>query len=392
MSDLKPLSGIRIIDFTSMMSGPFATRLLADCGAEVIKVEALTGDHMRYRSPIREGRSSYYGQMNCGKKSIAIDLKDKRGVEIARKLMATADVVVENYRPGVMRNLGLDYQSLKNDFPDLIYCSISGFGQTGSRARDPAYAPIVHAASGLDMAHMTTNTHLERPPVTGVFTADVLAAVYAFGAIQTALIHRQRHGGGQHVDVGLLDTVLNMLIYEFQDAQFQTPQRRPLYKPLKAKDGFIMVAPVNQKNFEHLAVTLGHPEWKTDVRFATIGAREHNWDELMDEIEKWTVDRSAAECESILMRARVPCSRYKTVAELLADEELRSNGSYAEVADGSGTFLVPNSPLKFSNTRIVAQNWVADVGEHGDEILGGILGMSQTEIDQLDGAGVIKRP
>src|ERR1700704_1164150 len=114
MTELKPLSGIRVIDFTSMMAGPFATRMLADCGAEVIKLEALSGDHMRYRSPLRDGRSSYYGQMNCGKKSIAVDLKSEKGRNIARKLISAADVVVENYRPGVMRSLGLDYASLKN--------------------------------------------------------------------------------------------------------------------------------------------------------------------------------------------------------------------------------------------------------------------------------------
>jgi CoA:oxalate CoA-transferase len=389
MTELKPLSGIRVIDFTSMMAGPFATRMLADCGAEVIKLEALSGDHMRYRSPLRDGRSSYYGQMNCGKKSIAVDLKSEKGRNIARKLIAAADVVVENYRPGVMRSLGLDYASLKDELPDLIYCSISGFGQSGSRARSPAYAPIIHAASGLDMAHMACNAHLERPPITGIFTADVVAAIYAFGAIQTALLHRERHGGGQHVDVGLLDSVLNMLVYEFQEAQFQTPQRRPLYQPLKAKDGFIMVAPVNQKNFEHLADTLGHPEWKADVRFATIRAREHNWGELMDKIEEWTVDRPAGECEDILMRARVPCSRYKSVADLLADEELCSNGTFAEVADRSGKFLVPTPAFKFSNVSIKPQEWVADVGENRNEILSGVLGLSDDEIRELDSSGVV---
>ena len=129
------LDGITVIDFTSMMAGPFATRILTDCGANVIKVEASDGDYMRYRSPVRDRRSSYYGQMNGGKKSIAIDLKSPRGQSVARQLVAKADVVVENYRPGVMANFGLDYPSLKDECPNLIYCSISGFGQTGKRAR-----------------------------------------------------------------------------------------------------------------------------------------------------------------------------------------------------------------------------------------------------------------
>jgi crotonobetainyl-CoA:carnitine CoA-transferase CaiB-like acyl-CoA transferase len=210
------LDGITAIDFTSMMAGPFATRILTDCGADVIKVETSTGDYMRYRSPVRDGRSSYYGQMNSGKKSIAIDLKSPRGQKIARDLIAKADVVVENYRPGVMAGFGLDYASLKVEFPDLIYCSISGFGQSGKRARDPAYAPIIHAASGFDLAHMKYNTHLDRPATTGIFTADVISAIYAFGAIQTALLHRARFGGGQHVDVSLIESILNMLVYECQ--------------------------------------------------------------------------------------------------------------------------------------------------------------------------------
>ncbi len=389
MPQLKPLDGIRVVDFTSMMAGPFATRLLADCGAELIKVEALTGDYMRYRSPVRDGRSSYYGQMNVGKKSIAIDLKTPKGREIARKLIAKSDVVVENYRPGVMQELGLDYASLKDEFPNLIYCSISGFGQTSSRARDPAYAPIIHAASGLDMTHMRWNAHLDRPPITGVFTADAVAAIYAFGAIQTALLHRERHGGGQHVDVNLLDSSLNLLVYEFQDAQFPTVTERPLYTPLKAKDGFVMVAPVNQKNFENLADAVGHPEWKSDKRFSHNSQREKHWSQLMAGVEEWTQQRSAIECEEILMRAHVPSSRFKSVPDLLADPELRTNGAFAEVADASGKYLVPNPPFRFSNADVHAREWVSDVSENRAQILRDIVGLNDAEIQELERSRVV---
>lgn len=389
MSQLGPLDGIRVADFTSMMAGPVATRLLADCGAEIIKIETLTGDHIRSRSPIRDGRSSYYGQMNCGKKSIAIDLKSNKGRGVARKLISAADIVVENFRPGVMRNLGLDYQSLKDELPELIYCSISGFGQSGTRAKEPAYAPIIHAASGFDLAHMRYNSQLERPPITGVYTADVIAAAYAFGAIQTALVHRERHGGGQHIDVSLLDSTLSILIPEFQEAQFPMGGQRPSYQPLKAKDGFIMVAPVNQKNFENLSDTIAHPEWKSDERFATTRMRVQNWGRLMTEVEKWTQERSATECENILMRAHVPCSRFRTVAELVGDEELRSNGSFAEIADRSGKYLVPNPPFKFSNALIHAQEWVSDVSENRREILHDIAGLSDAEVEELENSGVV---
>ena len=311
------LEGITIIDFTSMMSGPFATRILADCGANVIKVEASDGDYMRQRSPMRDHRSAYYGQMNGGKRSIVVDLKSPIGRDVARQLIAKADVVVENYRPGVMAAFGLDYQTLKAAFPNLVYCSISGFGQTGRRARDPAYAPIITRQAVWNSAHMTYNEHLERPANTGIFTADVMSAIYAFGAIQTALLHRERFGGGQHVDVNLIEFVLNMLVYECQAAQFQTDHRRPLYRPLKASDGFVMVAPVNQKNFESLAEAMGKLELKTDARFCTVRAREQNWSALMEQIEEWTIGRGARACEDVLMKAGVPCSRYASVAELV---------------------------------------------------------------------------
>jgi crotonobetainyl-CoA:carnitine CoA-transferase CaiB-like acyl-CoA transferase len=383
------LDNILVIDFTSMMAGPFGTRMLTDCGATVIKVETTTGDYMRYRSPVRDGRSSYYGQMNTGKKSIAIDLKLPAGQKIARELIAKADVVVENYRPGVMAEFGLDYASLKDDFPGLIYCSISGFGQSGKRARDPAYAPIIHAASGFDLAHMKYNAHLERPATTGIFTADVLSGIYAFAAIQTALLHRERFGGGQNVDVSLIDSILNILIYECQEAQFQTDQRRPLYQPLKTNDGFVMVAPVNQKNFENLAQAIAKPALKVDERYSTIRAREQNWSALMTEIEEWTQTQTARECEETLMRAGVPCSRYTTVAELLNDRELRARETFVEVEDGSGTFIIPRQPFRFSNSAVTVSPHVSDVSADCEAILSQVLGLSPEAINDLKAARVI---
>ena len=383
------LEGFTVIDFTSMMSGPYATRILADCGARVIKVETDAGDYMRYRSPVRDGRSTYYGQMNAGKESIVLDLKKPEGRALAQRLISQADVVVENYRPGVMAGFGLGYEDLKADNPDLIYCSISGFGQDGKRARDPAYAPIIHAACGYDMAHMKYNAQLERPATTGIFVADVAVAIYAFGAIQTALLHRARFGGGQHIDVTLIDSMLNMLVYECQEAQFRTDQRRPLYQPLKASDGFVMVAPVNQKNFENLADALGSSDLKTDPRFSTIRAREQNWSELMTLIETWTMSRKAQDCEDILMKAGVPCSRYATVAELVVDKDLEARNTFAEVSDGSGSFLIPRQPFRLSNSAVEVSRHVADVGEQGEAILKKFLGLSDEDVESFKRAGAI---
>ncbi|MGE0233045.1 MAG: CaiB/BaiF CoA transferase family protein [Flavobacteriaceae bacterium] len=383
------LEGVTVIDFTSMMAGPYGTRILADCGARVIKIEAETGDYMRYRSPIRDGRSAYYGQMNSGKESIALDLKNPRGRQIAHDLIRGADVVVENYRPGVMKSLGLSYDELKASCPRLIYCSISGFGQSGKRARDPAYAPIIHAASGYDMAHMTYNSHLERPQMTGIFNADAFAAVYAFGAIQSALYHRERFGAGQHIDVNLIDTMLNLLVYECQEAQFEVTQKRPLYQPLKASDGFVMVAPVNQKNFENLADVVGRPEWKTDARFCTNNAREHHWQELMDLLEEWTIQRTAQQCEDILMKAGVPSSRYATVADLFADAEMQARGSFTEISDHSGSYRIPVQPFRFSQAAVVSRQHVADVGEDTDAILRDMLNLSADAIAEARASGAV---
>lgn len=383
MSKPMSLAGIRVIDFTAMMAGPFASRMLVDCGAEVIKIEGEAGDYMRYRSPLRDGRSAYYGQMNGGKKSIVLDLKSDEGRQIALDLIATADVVIENFRPGVMDGLGLGYETLKETNPRLVFCSISGFGQQGKRARDPAYAPIIHAASGYDMAHLRYNAHLDKPAITGIFTADVISAIYAFGGIQTALLHRERFGTGQHVDVTLIDSMLNMLVYEMQEAQFQTDQRRPLYQPLRTSDGFVMVAPVNQKNFENLAIAAGRPEWNEDPRFCTIPAREQNWSELMGLIEEWTISRPSQECEEIMMAAGVPCSRYATVAELLADPVMEERGTYSTISDKSGAFRIPNQPFRFSEAPTGGAFEVSDVGEDTDSILRDVLNMPADEIERL---------
>ena len=204
-----PLAGIRVIDITTIIAGPYCTRLLSDCGAEVIKIESELGDYIRSAKPMSDGVSSYFGHLNCGKKSVILDLRSEDGHKSVLDLVASADVVVENFRPGVMERLGLNYSRLAVDHPDLIYCSISGFGQNGPRAADPAYAPIVHAASGYDLAQLDYQDELTRPEKGGIFNADVLAGTFSFGAIQTALLKRERLGGGQFIDVALMDSMIN---------------------------------------------------------------------------------------------------------------------------------------------------------------------------------------
>jgi CoA:oxalate CoA-transferase len=374
---MKPLAGMRIVDFTSMIAGPYCTRLLADCGAEVLKIEEPHGDHMRTRPPLRGGHSTYFGHLNAGKKSVVLDLKSGDGSDAAQHLVATSDVVVENFRPGVMKRLGLDYATLAAAKAGLIYCSISGFGQSGPRAGQPAYAPVVHAASGFDHTQFIYQDGQDKPAKTGIFVADVLAAVYAFGAIQTALIGRLRHGAGQFIDVALMDSMINLLVFECQEAQFPSKQRRPLYVPMRARDGFVIVAPVNRRNFEQLADAVGHGEWKADPRFVSVAARTANWDALMDAVESWTSARTARDCEDTLMGAGVPCSRYLTVAEAMADPHLAARGSLATVSDGAGPFLGPNPPFQFADSSVGVEPSVPALGADTQEVLNEFLGRKQ---------------
>ena len=187
-------AGLRVLDFSTTIAGPHCTRMLADMGAEVIKIETEEGETMRTRPPVRNNCSTAFGQLNVGKNSLVLDLKSPEGLEAVRRLVATADVLVENFRPGVMRRLKLDYAALHGLNPKLVYCSISGYGQTGPSAELPAYAPVIHAASGYEMAHLAYQPGRSRPDYCGIYHADVLTGVYAFGAISAALYQRTRPG------------------------------------------------------------------------------------------------------------------------------------------------------------------------------------------------------
>lgn len=364
-----PMAGLRVIDFTTVIAGPYCTRLLADCGAEVIKIETEAGDQIRIVPPISDGASTYFAHLNCGKKSVVLDLRGEAGRQAALQLVASADVVVENFRPGVMARLGLEYNTLAAGRTDLVYCAISGFGQTGPRSREPAYAPIIHAGSGLDLAQMSYQDELTKPEKSGIFTADVMAALFAFGAIQTALLGRERHGTGQFIDVAMMDAMINLLIYETQTAQFPDCPPRPLFTPTRTTDGFIIIVPIGQRIFEDMADAMGHSEWKSDPRFVDGPERRTQWLALIDVIESWTSQRTSREAEAALTEAGVPCSRYRTVSEAMADPQTLSRGLMAHVPDGDGGFQVPNPPFKFSDGTIGVTPSSPKLGEHTDEIL-----------------------
>jgi crotonobetainyl-CoA:carnitine CoA-transferase CaiB-like acyl-CoA transferase len=380
-----PLHGIRVLDFTAMIAGPYCTRALADMGADVVKVEPPEGDYMRGREPLRQDaegnrHSAYYGTLNCGKRSIALDLKRPDGKQLALELAQKADVVVENFRPGVMRRLGLDYDALAAINPSLVYCSISGYGQAGESAGRPAYAPIIHAACGYELATLNYQDGIDEPLQSGIFIADVLSGSIAFGAINAALVRRERSSQGEYVDVTLMDAMLGLLVYECQEAQFPAQRRRPVYRPINAQGGFLIVAPISAANFADMARAMKHPEWIADARFSGTTAREQNWEALMDLIQDWARERSVDECEKILLENGVPCARYRTVAEAMASDAIKDRGTFATVRDGAGDFLVPNPGFKLRSTEVRACGSVDKLGGSGAAVVASWLGRTAARI------------
>lgn len=385
------LDGVRVLDFTTMMAGPYCTRQLADLGAEIIKIEPPAGEQNRRAVPIRDGESMVYGHLNCGKHSLAIDLKTDEGRAIVRDLAQHCDVVVENARPGVMARLGLDHAQIRSVRPDVIYCSISGFGQTGPASQNPAYAPVVQAASGYEMAMLEQQPEMSRPGFVGVFLADVMAAVQAFGAISAALFARERTGEGRYIDVSLMESVIWLLVYEIQLAQNPLDTPRGYYRPVRARDGFVMVAPGGQLTFENMAHATGHPEWINDPRFRTHPDRNRNYAELMALVESWTAERSAEECERLLMASKVPCARYRAVEELFDDPQLAHRNAFTTVSDPAGGYRVPNMPFTMPDTPAGARDWVAPFGGSAAEVLGRLLDMAPDAVEGLFARDILFR-
>ncbi len=380
----RAFAGLRVVDFTTTIAGPHCTRLLADLGADVVKIEAPEGDVMRSRPPLRNGVSSYFGQLNAGKRSVVLDLKDARAVAVARRLALQTDILVENYRPGVMRRLGLDFAVLEQSNPRLIYCSISGYGQTGPSSDLPAYAPVIHATSGFDLAHLAYQRGRSQPDNCGIYVADVITGTYAFGAIATALHQRQTLGRAQHIDVSMLESMLSLTLTELQSAQFDVPAlpSRPIFGPVATADGYLNMAVVSERTFQGLAAAAGRSDWINDPRFSVYLNRRANWGVLMDEFEEWSRHRSTPDCLAVLDRHAVPAAAYRSVREAMADPQLSHRGAFVVVTDAGGEFQALNPPFRMSATMAVAGARAPGLGEHTSEVLTA-AGLSGEEIKAL---------
>jgi crotonobetainyl-CoA:carnitine CoA-transferase CaiB-like acyl-CoA transferase len=363
-----PLAGIRVLDFSMFLAGPYCSRLMADMGAEIIKVEPPGGDMLRHAPPFRGGQSAYFGHMNCGKKSLELDLKEDQGRELVRRLIPNVDVLLENFRPGVMHRLGLDYETLSALKPDLIYCSVSGYGQEGPGSQRPAFAPIIHAASGYDLIMMKYQGDADRPPPTRSTVADILGATHAFGAINAALVQRLRTGRGQCIDVAMMDAMHNVLAYEYQAAQMEAPDAPIVFSPLRTTDGFVMVAPVSLANFTGLVLAAGRPELLEDARFAEPAARVKNWTLLLAEVETWSQSQTTDACEAAILEKGCPCTRYLGLDDAMAEPQIAARGAAVEISAVEDPYMVGNCPAQFTGTDVGARPWVAKLGQHNEEL------------------------
>jgi len=347
-TDLMPLAGLRVLDFTTVMAGPYCTRVLSGMGAEVVKVEPPDGDYTRGAEPMRGGRSAYFAELNNGKSGIVLDLKDPQGRQAAAALAEKADIIVQNFRPGVLASYGLDYASVSARVPAIVYCSVSGYGQDGPWAGRPATAQAVHAKVGYDLAFAAYQAGEAAPPATGLFVADGMAGALAVSGILAALRIRDLTGRGRHVDVSLDRALLSMLVYEVQSAQFDPGFVRKGYRPALTKDGFVMIAAVNKRNFEALSRVIGRPDLLTDPRFSTTAPRWRAYDELHAIIEEWTAQHTSEHCEATLLEAGVPVAQYQRVRDYLSDPRNRKR-ILIRAADAAGPLDVTGLPFSLTS-------------------------------------------
>ena len=389
MSHSKPLAGFTVVDFSAVFAGPLCTRFLLDCGADVIKIET-PGEGDLTRGP--NGLTPVYAHFNAGKRSVAINLKSPAGQGLARELIRGADVVVENFRPGIMARFGLDYASLAAQHPALVYCSISGFGQSGPQVDRAAFAPIVHAASGFDAVFANAQDSADdrpRPPNWEIMMADMLSGAYAFGAIQTALLGRLRHGKGDYIDVSMMEAVMTLIPAHLQAAQMAQPLAIGRYRPVRTRDGYVMVCVVSDKNLRSLAQALNRPDLLSDPRFV-FGPRTANQKHLVAEIERWSVGLDAVACESALNAAGVPCAVYQRPQDLFDHPQVVARDSFSPLRnDRLGDFLIQNMPARFGGFGVAAADWVAELGQHTDGVLQEFLQMRPEEITALRKDGIV---
>lgn len=389
-----PLEGLRVIDLTTFLSGPSATQLLGDLGAEIIKVESLDGDSSRaIAGPTILGTSAYFLANNRNKRSIAVNLKSPRGLDVVKRLIADADIVVENFRPGVTARLGLDPAEILADQPALVWASISGFGQDGPLRDRPAYDMVVQALGGV----MSLNGHPDSPAARlGIPAGDVVAGLYAVIGVLAALQSRRETGRGRIVDVSMLRGQLAMLsyqaLYTFIKGVAPGPQGAghdsiATYRSFKGADGRELVVTANTpRMWEGMCQVLGVEELVDDDLFRDAASRLHNKERLWAILEARFAERPAAEWIELLSAQSVPVAPVKNVLEALTDARAAQDGSLVVVRDeanGEGTFENVATPIHFADTVEVEPTYPPTLGQDTIDILIGELGYAVPEVESM---------
>ena len=370
------LHGIRVLEIGQVIAGPFCALQLCDMGADVIKVEPPEGDPTRQMG-VRSGTdSTAFAALNRGKRSIVLDLKTPAGREAVLRLVATSDILIENFRPGVMRDLGLNYATLSAVNPRLIYASISGYGQTGPDAAKGGFDLVAQGESGI----MSVTGEPSGPPVkSGVPVADLGAALFALGAILAALHHRHTSGRGQHIDTSLLEAGLALSVWE--SAEYFATGAAPValgsahrflapYQAIRCADGYITIGAGTDRLFAELCTALGHDEWVRMPEFADAGARVRHRPALIDRIEAVTSKNPAAHWLREFGARGIPCGPINTYAEAFADPHVQARGMVVGVMHPTlGHTRTPGPPVKLSETPVNVHRRAPLLGEHTREVL-----------------------
>jgi len=385
-----PLTGVTVIDLTRVMAGPFCTMLLADMGAEVIKIEdPRGGDDVRSFPPIVDGWSSYFLGLNRNKKSVTLDLKTPGGRDVLTRLIGRADVLVENFKPGSLARLGFGYDAASALNPRLVYCSISGYGQTGPRSHLSGYDPVIQAECGL---MSITGFPDGEPTRSGVAVTDFISGLYANQGILLALLRRAYTGSGEHIDIALYDSMLSTLCMPagIFEATGRDPQRlgnaHPSiapYEVFQAQDGLIMICAGNERLWRSLCEAIGSDDLVQEPRFRTNADRVTHRAGLKSELETVFARLTVEDLVCRLENRSVPCGRVRSVAEGLADPQVCARDMLLHVdVPGHGDFRVLGNPIKMSGLPPRAPSAPPGLGEHTGAVLQ-LLGYTQPEIDTI---------
>jgi crotonobetainyl-CoA:carnitine CoA-transferase CaiB-like acyl-CoA transferase len=398
-----------VLDLTRVLAGPMATQTLADLGAEVIKIERpKTGDDTRGWGPPFLGKagggqtpdSTYFACCNRGKKSVTVDLSTAEGQDIVRRLVQQCDVLTENYKVGDLQRYRLDYSHLRALNPRLVYCSITGFGQSGPYRARAGYDPIAQAMGGLmSVTGERDGVPGAGPQRVGVAVTDMMTAIYAVSGILAALLHRSRSGEGQHIDLALLDVQVASMINIAQAylsagiVARRSGNAHPSVIPSQVfdcTDGQLMLAAGNDSQFAKLCEAAGRPELARDARFTTNHARVRNRELVISTLEALMRGKPVAYWTEKLVAAGVPCGPINDIAAVFADPQVRHRGMRVEVQHPLvGALALVGSPLRLSETPVEYGVAPPLLGQHTDEVLAGLLGMAQDEIDRLRRATVL---